>query len=73
MISDLLDVIKNKDQIINLLKSRRKTLQDQFNVNERNARRFISSIGHKDYKEKMQIERLNCDFKNSFSCRYIYT
>ena len=49
IISDLQNVIKSKDQIINLLRSDIKTLQDQLNVNESSTWKSISSIGHKNY------------------------
>ena len=49
IISDLQNVIKSKDQIINLLRSDIKTLQDQLNVNESSTWKSISSISHKNY------------------------
>ena len=49
IIGDLQNVIKSKDQIINLLRSDIKTLQDQLNVNESSTWKSISSISHKNY------------------------
>ena len=49
IISDLQNVIKSKDQIINLLRSDIKTLQDQLNVNESSTWKSVSSISHKNY------------------------
>ena len=49
IISDLQNVIKSKDQIINLLRNDMKTLQDQLNVNESNIWKSVSSISHKNY------------------------
>ena len=56
IISELENVIKSKDQIINLLRNDMKTLQDQFNVNESNTWKSVSSISHKNYKHKTQAE-----------------
>ena len=44
IISYLQNVIKRKDQIINLLRNDMKTLLDQLNVNESNTWKFVSSI-----------------------------
>ena len=60
IISDLQNVIKSKDQIINLLRNDMKTLQDQLNVNESNTWESVSSISHKYYKHKTQAENSNC-------------
>ena len=49
IISDLQNVIKSKDQIINLLRNDMKTLQDQLNVNESNTWKSVSNISHKNY------------------------
>ena len=49
IISDLQNVIKSKDQIINLLRSDIKTLQNQLNVNESSTWKSVSSISHKNY------------------------
>ena len=60
IISNLENVIKSKDQIINLLRNDMKTLQDQLNVNESNTWKSVSSISHKNYKHKTQAENSNC-------------
>ena len=44
IISDLQNVIKSKDQIINLSRNDMKTLQQQLNVNENNTGKSLSSI-----------------------------
>ena len=44
IISDLQNVIKSKDQIINLSRNDMKTLQQQLNVNENNTWKSLSSI-----------------------------
>ena len=63
IISDLQNVIKSKDQIINLLRNDMKTLQDQFHVNERNTWKSVTSISHKNHKHKTQAENSNCGIK----------
>ena len=37
-----------------------KILQDQFNANESNTWKSVSSISHKNYIHKTQAENLNC-------------
>ena len=64
IISDLQNIVKNKDQIINLLRNDMKTLQDQLNVNESNTWKSVSSISHKNYKHKTEAENSNCGIKN---------
>ena len=63
LISDLQNVIKSKDQIINLLRKDMKNLQEQLNVNESNAWKSVSSISHKNYIHKTQAENSNCGIK----------
>ena len=46
IISDLKNVTKSKEQIINLLRNDMKTLQDQFILNESNTWKSVSSISH---------------------------
>ena len=65
IISDLQNVIKSKDQIINLLRNSMKTLQGQLNVNESNTWKYVSSISHKNYKHKTRAENSNCGIKTS--------
>ena len=46
-----MNVIKSKDQLINLLRNDMKILQVQLNVNESNTWKSVSSISHKNYKQ----------------------
>ena len=63
LISDLQNVLKSKDQIINLLRKDMKNLQEQLNVNESNAWKSVSGISHKNYIHKTQAENSNCGIK----------
>ena len=58
IISNLQVVIKSKDQIINLLRSDMKTLQDQININECSALRYLSSICNRNQK-RLSISQMN--------------
>ena len=63
IISDLQNVVKSKDQIINLLRNFVKTWQDQLNVNGSDTWKSVSSISHKNYIHKTKAENLNCGIK----------
>ena len=63
LISDLQNVLKSKDQIINLLRKDMKNLQEQLNVNESNAWKSVSGISHKNYIHKTQAENSNRGIK----------
>ena len=56
IISDLQNVIKSKEQIINLLRNDMKTLQDQLNVTESNTWKSESSISHKIINIKPKLK-----------------
>ena len=59
IVSDLQNVIKRKNQIINLLSNDMKNLKDQLNVNGNNTGKSVSCISHKNYIHKA-TENSNC-------------